>query len=73
MWRRPLNGVVLAALTHKGLERVSNGTNTQVVTWMINKWRARSSKENYIMQKTLHGEGIERLGEKYYSNQELNL
>jgi len=41
MWRRPLNSAALAALTHRGPERVSNGTNTQVVTWMINKWMVK--------------------------------
>jgi len=41
MWRRPLNDAVLAALMHKGLERVSDGTSTQVVAWMINKWRVK--------------------------------
>ena len=38
MWRRPLNSSVLAAPIHRGSERVSDGTSTQVVTWMINKW-----------------------------------
>ena len=32
MWRRPLNSAVLAAPTHKGLGKVSDGTSTQVVT-----------------------------------------
>ena len=31
MWRRHLNSVILATLTHKGLEGVSDGTSTQVV------------------------------------------
>ena len=31
MWRRPLKNVVLATPTHKGLERVFDGTSTQVV------------------------------------------
>jgi len=33
----------------------------------------RSSKENYIMEDTLHGEGIEKSREKHCSNQESNL
>ena len=41
MWRRPLNSAALAIPTHKGPERVSNATSTQVVDWMINKWRAK--------------------------------
>ena len=31
MWRRPLNSIVLAAPTHKGSRRVSDGTSIQVV------------------------------------------
>jgi len=41
MWRKPLNSAVLTVPTHRGPERVSNGTSTQVVAWMINKWRAK--------------------------------
>ena len=32
-----LNSVVLAATTHKGFGKVSDGTNTQIVAWTINK------------------------------------
>ena len=32
MWRRPLNSAVLAFPTHRGPEKVSDGTSTQVVT-----------------------------------------
>ena len=39
--RRPLNNVALAAPTHKRAERVFDGTSTQVVALMINKWRAK--------------------------------
>ena len=31
MWRRPLNNAVLATPTHRGPERVFDGTSTQVV------------------------------------------
>jgi len=37
MWGRPLNSVVLVAPVHKGPVRVSDGTSTQVVAWMIDK------------------------------------
>ena len=40
MWRRPLNSAALVALTQRVLVRVSDETNTQVVAYMINKWRA---------------------------------
>ena len=39
MWRRPFNRIALAAATHKGFGNVFDGTCTQVVAWMINKWR----------------------------------
>jgi len=41
MWRRPLNNAALTTPTHKEPKRVSDGTNTQIVAWMINKWRAK--------------------------------
>ena len=41
MWRRPLNSAALVAPTHKRLMRVSDGTSTQVVAWMISKWTAK--------------------------------
>ena len=41
MWRRPLNSAALAILTHRGLERMFDAISTQVVAWMINKWRAK--------------------------------
>ena len=37
IWRRALNSAALATPTHRGSEEVSDGTNTQVVAWMINK------------------------------------
>jgi len=41
MWRRPLNSAALAIPTHKGPKRVSDTTSTQVVAWIINKWRVK--------------------------------
>ena len=41
MWRRPLNNAVLTTTTHKRLERVSDGTSTQVVTQITNKCRIK--------------------------------
>ena len=41
MWRRPLNSATLTTPIHRGSERVSNGTSTQVVAWMINKWNVQ--------------------------------
>ena len=39
-----MNSAALVATTHKRLERASDGTSTQVVTCIINKWRARISE-----------------------------
>ena len=36
MWRRFLNSAALATPTHRGSERVFNGTSTQVMPWMVN-------------------------------------
>ena len=41
MWRKSLNNTTLAAITHRKLERVSDGTGTQVRVWMINRWRVK--------------------------------
>ena len=41
MWRRPLNNAVLVAPIHREPVGVSDGTSTQVVAWMIDKWRAK--------------------------------
>ena len=41
MWRRPLNSAALVTITHKRLERVSDGTSTQVVAQMTNKCRIK--------------------------------
>ena len=44
MWRRPLNSAALAAPTDKGLGKAFDGTSTQVVACIINKWKARISE-----------------------------
>ena len=41
IWRRPMNSATLAIPTHRKLGRVSDGTDTQIVAWMINKWKAK--------------------------------
>ena len=41
IWRRLLNSAALAAPTHRGFKMVSDRTSTQVMAWMINKWRAK--------------------------------
>ena len=41
MWRRLLNSVTLAITTHRKLEKVSDGTGTQVKAQIINKCRIK--------------------------------
>ena len=45
MWRKLLNSAVLATITHKRPERVSDGSSTQVVALMINKCRIKIIKK----------------------------
>ena len=46
MWRRPLNSVSLTTATHRGPEEVSDGTCTQMVVRMINKWKAKITRSD---------------------------
>ena len=48
MRRRSLNSATLTIITHRRPERVSDGTNTQVVAQMTNKYRIK------IIQKELY-------------------
>ena len=41
IWRRPLNSVALVTPTNRRPVRVSDEISTQVVTWIIDKWRAK--------------------------------
>ena len=57
MCRRSLNSADLAITTYRRLERVSDGTNTQVVTQMIDKCRVK------IVQKELYNvRGLSQMG-----------
>ena len=52
MWRRPLNNIVLVAVTHRRLGKASDGTSTKVVARIINKLRVK------INQKRLYNERV---------------
>ena len=41
MGKGPLNSVVLVAVTNRGWGKAVDGTNTQVVTCLINRWKVR--------------------------------
>ena len=58
MWSRPLNSVSWEITTQKKLKKKFNGTNTQVVAWMMNKCRGRMVQEDYIMGNIFHKKGI---------------
>ena len=51
MWRRRLNSATLANTTHRELEKVVDGTSTQVRVQMINRWRVK------MIQKGLYKVG----------------
>ena len=69
MWRRPLNSVTLATATHRELERVFDGTSTQVEIWMINKWRVKIIQREIYKEKDPFMEvGIEKIEREHCSN-----
>ena len=50
-WRKPLNSAALATTTHRRPEGVSNRTNTQVATQMIDKCRVKRVHEGLYNRK----------------------
>ena len=43
-----MNSAALVAVTHRGFGKVADGMSTRVMTYMINKWRAKINwKEIY--------------------------
>ena len=56
-----MNSTTLVAATHRKLEKAANETSTQVVTCMINKWRAKiNEKEVYNIRNPL-GKGDRKI------------
>ena len=47
MWSRPLNSVFWEIRTQKKLKKEFDGTNTQVVAWMMNKCKGDGSRGLY--------------------------
>ena len=62
MWRRLLNSAVLATITHKRPERVSDGSSTQVVALMIHKCRIKIIKKELYNVRDPPVWGIEKIG-----------
>ena len=53
--------MVLVAATHRRFRKVADGTSTQVVTCMINRWRAKIDwKEVYNVRDPPRMEGTEK-------------
>ena len=49
-----MNSIALIAATHNKLKKAVDGTSTQIVTCMINKWRAKiNGKEVYNVRDLL--------------------
>ena len=61
MWSRPSNSVSWEITNQKKLKKKFNGTNTQVMAWMMNKRRGRIVQGDYIMRNIFHKEGIRKL------------
>ena len=51
MKKWPLNSITLFATTHSKLRKVVDGTGTQVVTCMINKWTAKINEKEIYNEK----------------------
>ena len=58
MWSRPLNNIFWEITTQKKLKKKFDGTNTQVVAWMTNKYRGRMVQGDYIMGNIFHKKWI---------------
>jgi len=59
MWRKLLNSAILVVATHRRLGRASDGTSTQVVACIINKWRAKISQKRLYNVRDPPGIGRE--------------
>ena len=69
MWKRPLNNTVLTTTTYKKSKRVSDGTDTQVRTQMINKCKIKMvQRELYNVRDPPWG-GDRKRKREYYSHQ----
>ena len=60
MWRRPLNSAILAIATHRKLKKISDGTSTQVIAQMINKYRIKMDQEELYNVKDPPRRGHEK-------------
>ena len=59
-----MNSTTLVAATHRKLEKAANETSTQVVTCMINKWRAKINEKEVYNVRNPPGKGDRKIGFK---------
>ena len=52
-----MNSITLVAVTHSKLKKAADGTNTQVATCMINKWREKIRGEEVYNVRSPPGIG----------------
>ena len=57
-----LNSITLVAATHRKLEKMADGTSTQVATCMINKWRTKINGKEVYNVRNPPGMGEKRNG-----------
>ena len=51
----------MVAATHRKLEKAADGTSTQVMTCMINKWRAKINGKEVYNVRNPPGKEIEKM------------
>ena len=56
-----MNSTTLVAATHRKLEKAANETSTQVVTCMINKWRAKINEKEVYNVRNPPGKGDRKI------------
>ena len=56
-----MNSTTLVAATHRKLGKAVDGTSTQVVTCMINKWRAKINENGVYNVRNPPRKGIKKL------------
>ena len=54
IWSRHLNSVSWKITTQKKLKKKFDGSNTQVMAWMMNKCKGRIVQGGYIMGNIFH-------------------
>ena len=56
-----MNSITLVAATHNKLKKAVDGTSTQIVTCMINKWRAKINGNEVYNVRNPPGMGDQKI------------